>query len=555
MAIIAVVCVVLVAIVVVTTVERTRPEVYKATITVSTSGRVLGQVNSDYVGLSFEAGTLISGKFDNVGDLAPMLRNLGGGVMRFGGNSVDQTSYSGVPTPTLDGLARLADAAGWTVLYSENLGAFGAGSAGAVTADSANVSAALGSHLAAIACGNEPDDFSHNGIRLYSYGESDYLTESANCLAAVHAGAPGVALAGPDTARTGWLGEFVAKEPAQLEWLDQHYYALGCKTGGLSPGQLAAKLLSPEQVASEVAMFKVSAAAADAAHAQLRISETNSACGGGFVGLSGTYASALWAIDYMLTGAEHGVGGMNFHGGLGSSCLRYTPLCQVGANEYAAQPIYYGLLFTHLLGVGSLLPVAESTSTKLGNVAAFALRPPSGGLRLIVENLTPYQADAALRVGGDPGSATALQLTAPSVLATSGVSIQGAVVAPNGSFTPGTPDSLSCSAGSCPVTIAPYSAVLVTVLPPAAGRQQATAQPQRLGDQAPQGRRISPLQSRQQDQPGQEGLLAPRRHLVQAVAHPAPGVLGGAALLTVFGAGGRVAWHTTARRAGRRRPR
>lgn len=39
----------------------------------------------------------------------------------------------------------------------------------------------------------------------------------------------------------------------------------------------------------------------------------------------------------------------------------------------------------------------------------------------------------------------------------------GAAVAANASFTPGKPDRVSCSAGSCPVTRAPYTAVLVTV--------------------------------------------------------------------------------------------
>jgi hypothetical protein len=84
-------------------------------------------------------------------------------------------------------------------------------------------------------------------------------------------------------------------------------------------------------------------------------------------------------------------------------------------------------------------------------------------LRLIVENLSQYQADAALRVGGHPGSAAVLHLTAPSLLATSGVRIQGAAVTADGSFTHGTPDTVRCSSGSCPVTIAPYAAVLVTV--------------------------------------------------------------------------------------------
>jgi hypothetical protein len=440
-----------------------QPDVYGTTVTVNTSGKTVGGINSHYVGLSFESGSLASGKFDNVGDLARMLRNLGSSVLRFGGNSVDRASFTGASASVLAGLVRLAAASGWTVLYSENLGTFGPKTKAAVTADARNVRAALGAHLLALACGNEPDLYHKNGVRSAAYTESDYLGEWGSCSAAVRAGAPGVTLAGPDTAAAGWLPGYASREAGKIGWLDQHYYPLGCAQG-TAPAQLAGTLLSPALTAREVEMFTTAAAAAKTAHAHLRMSETNSAACGGVTGLSDSYATALWAIDYMLTGAEHGVYGMNFHGGLGASCQLYTPLCQTGTGEYAAQPIYYGMLLTHLLGIGHLLPTTVSTTSRTGNVAAFSLRPlTGGGLRLIVENLSASHTTAALRVGGHPSSATVIHLTGPSLLATSGVRIQGGAVAADGSFTPGRPDTVGCSSGSCSVTIAPYSAVLVTI--------------------------------------------------------------------------------------------
>jgi hypothetical protein len=441
-----------------------RPDVFGTTVTVNTSGKIAGGINSHYVGLSFESGGLSSGKFDNVGDLARLLKNLGSSVMRFGGNSVDRATFTGATASALAGLARLAAASGWTVLYSENLGTFGPGTASAVTADARNVSAALGSHLSAIACGNEPDLYHHNGIRPASYTQGDYLKEAASCLAAIRAGAPGAALAGPDTAGAAWLPGYAAKEAGKVGWLDQHYYPMGCGLQGKTPAQFAARLLSPGLRASEAAFFDGAARAAKTAGAKLRMSETNTACGGGAPGASDSYASALWVVDYLLTGAEHGVYGMNFHGGLGTGCTGYTPLCQVGANEYAAQPVYYGMLFTRLLGSGHLLPVTVSATSSAGNVVAFALRPlTGGGLRLIVENLSKYHTNAVLRVGGHPSSATVLHLTAPSLLATSGVRIQGAAVGPDGRLPAAKPDTVHCASGSCPVMIGPYTAVLVTV--------------------------------------------------------------------------------------------
>jgi len=222
-------------------------------------------------------------------------------------------------------------------------------------------------------------------------------------------------------------------------------------------------MLSAAQTAKEAAFFSAAAGAAAVAGAPLRMSETNSACHGGAVGVSDAYASALWVVDYLLTGVEYGVTGFNFHGGLSYVCDGYTPLCEVGANEYAAQPVYYGMLFTHLLGSGNLRPVTVTTPAPGDNVTAFALRPAAGGLRVIVENLTGAVAEVTLRGGGSASSATVLNLTGPSPLATSGVRIQGAAVAANGSFTPGPPGTVGCGSGRCRVTVAPYSAALVTV--------------------------------------------------------------------------------------------
>jgi hypothetical protein len=166
-------------------------------------------------------------------------------------------------------------------------------------------------------------------------------------------------------------------------------------------------------------------------------------------------------VQYLLNAAEHGIAGMNFHGGLTPGCQYFTPLCMTGPNEYAPMPIYYGMLFTHLLGDGQLLPATATADSPALNLAAFALRPYEGGLRVLVENLGPDRAATSVRAGGT--SATALTMTAPSLLATSGVRIQGAEVAANGTFTPGPPTPVACPAGTCRLTIQPYSAVLLTL--------------------------------------------------------------------------------------------
>ena len=433
------------------------------TISVGASDQGAGSIGGQYIGLSFESnastGGVNSGRFDTVGNLAQLMRNLGTGVIRFGGNSVDR-HYPGATAAALAGLARLARATGWSVLYSEDLAQY---SAAAVRRDVSRVRAALGGYLAGLDCGNEPDLYQRIGDRTASYTARQYIAQDAACLHEEATAAPGVALAGPDTSGTSWLAAYGAQRDIRVQWVNQHYYPVGCAIeADMTDAQLVRYLLSPGQVTREAAVFTATSDAAAALAARPRISETDSAACDSAPGIANTYATALWAIAFMLTGAEDGMDGMNFHTGLNITCASYSPLCGTPVRyQYAPQAEYYGLLFTHLLGAGRLLPVRVESGL---NVTAFALSPfTGGGPHVMVENLSATPTTAALQVGGNPRSASILRLSAPSPLATSGITIQGAQVAADGSFTPGAPGTVGCAAGTCSVAIAPYTAVIVTV--------------------------------------------------------------------------------------------
>lgn len=436
---------------------------YQATVSVATTGKATGAIGNGFVGLSFEAASLSQNPlYDDAGNLAQLLRNLGSSVMRFGGSTVDR-SFTGTPPSTLAGLARLARSAGWSVLYTENLIRF---NKARVTGDARVVSQILGSRLFAFACGNEPDGYAAEGLRPKNYTVGEYLVQARTCFQAIRAGAPHAPLEGPDASwSAAWTAAYAAKEAGTISWVGQHYYPVGC-TGlphGL-PAQVS-YMLSPGLAAREATTLTVDVADARAGHVPLIMTETNTACYGGIAGLSNSYAAALWAIDYLLTGAEHGVHAMNFHGGLNSMthCTGYTVFCQTGTRYYfRPQPIYYGMLFAHLLGTGKFLPVKISSSSRAENLAAFALRPShGGGLRLMVENLGKDWATATLRVGAYRGAATVLRLSGSSPLATSGAQIQGVSVAADGSYATGRPATVLCTSHGCPLTLAPYSAALV----------------------------------------------------------------------------------------------
>ncbi len=81
----------------------------------------------------------------------------------------------------------------------------------------------------------------------------------------------------------------------------------------------------------------------------------------------------------------------------------------------------------------------------------------------MVENMSSHATITALKASGYHGHASLLQMTGGSPLATSGVKIQGAEVAANGTLTPGKATSVNCTSGTCTLPMAPYTALVVTL--------------------------------------------------------------------------------------------
>jgi hypothetical protein len=407
-----------------------------AGVSVALSGKTTGNLGNTYIGLSFESTTLDNGyRYDAVGNLPQLLKNLGRGSLRFGGNSAD-TSFTGVTEAEAAAVARLSKATGWKVLYTESLLHL---NPSRVTADAKLVGKTLGTGLLAFACGNEPDQYTADHVKPSGYTVSSYLSQVNRCYQAIRAGSPGAPIDGPDIAwQTTWLSAYGAKEKGTARYLGAHYYPLGCAKAGVSASSAAATLESASLASAEAKRLSGYEAIAKAAGKPLRVTETNSACAGGVKGASNAYATALWVIDYMLTGARLGLAGMNFHGGLNTLCGGYTVLCSVGLNQYQPQPIYYGLLFTRLFGTGTFLPVTLSSTATARHLVAFADKPPGqGSIRVMLENMGAQATPASLRLSSYPRtSVRVLHLDGSSPLATSGVTIQGGSVAADGKLAP-----------------------------------------------------------------------------------------------------------------------
>ena len=191
----------------------------------------------------------------------------------------------------------------------------------------------------------------------------------------------------------------------------------------------------------------------------LRVGETNTASRGGKAGVSDSFASALWAVDYLFTVAELGVEGVNFHAYF--RCGGYTPVCWDARTGYRPLPIYYGLLLFKAVGGGRPLPVTCETAA---NLAAHAVLAADGSLRVILVN---KERDRPVRVRfeGRPAdrTATLLRLSAPSLESTTGIMLGGAAVQADGTWRSGGLETIRADGKTFEVTVPAASAVVVVL--------------------------------------------------------------------------------------------
>jgi hypothetical protein len=198
-----------------------------------------------------------------------------------------------------------------------------------------------------------------------------------------------------------------------------------------------------------------------------RISECNSYYDGGADGVSDAYCSSLWVIDFLFDCALGGSAGTNFHGG--GNGTGYAPVADSGGAVIEARPEFYGILFFKLAGQGTLYDTQLSAGGL--NATAYAVKTGSGGLNLVIVNKDPTQnLQLTAQLPQTASSATLIEMTqlspaasGPSLSATSGVTIQGASVSADGSFSPGAAYSLNASGTQIDCYVPALSAVLIQV--------------------------------------------------------------------------------------------
>jgi hypothetical protein len=175
--------------------------------------------------------------------------------------------------------------------------------------------------------------------------------------------------------------------------------------------------------------------------------------------VSNAYASALWVIDHLFTMAQGGAVGVNLHGG--GDGPGYTPIADHNSFVVEARPEYYGVLLFTLAGQGALLTTTIAAASL--NASAFTIKNSSTKLSIIVNKDATQNLHFTATCPSAVHSATLLELTGPSLQATSGVTIQGSPVHPDGSFSPKAPYTLSVSTDTLTGYVPAASAVLITI--------------------------------------------------------------------------------------------
>jgi hypothetical protein len=364
-------------------------------------------------------------------------------------------------------LAAFVKSTGWQCLYGINLGgsATGATNPALASAEVAYAYQQFGSSLFGIEIGNECDLYGNSGnYYAGNWSLSQFLTLWGQYRAAILATTPNVPITGPADAssESTWtvpFGQAVTK--SEITLLTQHYY----RANGQSPTSTAAYLITPDSaLVSDLATINTGAKSIGVPY---RMAECNSFYNGGASGVSDSYASALWVIDYLFDCALGGAVGVNFHGG--GNGTGYTPIADSGGAVVGARPEYYGILLFTLASQGTLYTTQLSAAGL--NATAYAVKTSSGLNLVIVNKDLTQNLSLTAQLPQRANSASLIQMnqlssgaTGPNLSATTGVTIQGASVTNDGTFSPSSAYTLTVSGTQLTCFVPALSAVIIQVV-------------------------------------------------------------------------------------------
>jgi hypothetical protein len=450
------------------------PSAWAADVVMSVDGTGAGpRVPKRMVGLSVETSLMPRlGRYASEGNLVELMRSAGPGLLRMGGNSgdVDTAFHDGTGRPPawaqttvgprdLERLALLARRTGWRVIVTVGLGHPDPRTAARFARAAAS---ALGRRLAGISIGNEPDDYVRKGLRPATWTFNEYAAEFRETADAVRAAVPEVRIVGPDNGlQPDWFQS--AAQTLQPDLLGWHFYPLaGCGTK-----QTLGALLGLANRDAQIRTLAWLGNVGRETGARVRLTETNSVGCGGQTRVSDSQGSALWAVDLFVRAIEHGIVGINFHGGPGR-CFAYSPLCtrddtDAAAGRVRVRPLWYAMLLARQLQGNRLLPATVDAGS--ADVDATAFRKPDGGMHIVVVNRSARRVNVRIKVGRTATTGEVIKLRGASTLAKKGTTLGRRKVAADGTWRTGRLPTARVRRGIARVRVKAGTAALVRLSP------------------------------------------------------------------------------------------
>lgn len=390
-------------------------------------------IPADFSGLSFGTGDLqpYGGVYifdSSNSQMVTLLQQLGTRILRIGGSTVE--SYTPA-TADVDALFRFAAATRVSVIYSLPL---------EVTNSSQDVPMAgyiWTNYLPFLNCfavGNEPE-----GTNF-----SIYFAEWTNIVMAITNAVPGAVFGGPDGA-SNLKGKSLGTNLAAAESgsglvtaIQFHYYP-GDSDASLTAAEVISEELLPTWTSSKYPYeYSTSAGPILPYGIPYRFTEVESFdSGSGGYGVPGggnSFATALFALDFMHWWATNGCQAACFHTTWG----HYNGVFQVDASgNYEVYPNGYGIKAFDLGGHGNVIPVGVTNTDGL-DLTAYAVAAPNYLYVTVINKENGTNARSAAVTIAPAGEATgnveAMFLTAPdnNAGATTGITLGGAPISDNG---------------------------------------------------------------------------------------------------------------------------
>jgi hypothetical protein len=481
---------------------------------VVTSNPANARITGDNQGFSVESADFAHGYLTK-DRMAQRLRTLGPGVLRLGGYSMDLVwpafgAAKGTPAPAwaiggtvdqadFDQLKVLLKASGWKVTLGAPLKSVldGQVTLDQVVEEVAAAHQALGDDLLSVELGNEYD-------HVTTLTPAQYWEKMKEYHAAIHARLPdaNIRMSGPsaNTAKTNTqldgfatavLADATTKPTDVIDEIASHWYpGSHCGTSNATIPQLMSAATHTTTETKLQGIRNIRERFPE--QIPMTINESNSASCSGQPGVSTSYATALWSLDYLLQAAQSGISRVQFHTNTAAICGDFKPrdsadypisyryygaFCAadqaaLDRGDLSATPLYYGTWAFRQIQQGRFVDLSQAD---LGKIRAYGVEGKHGELTLVLINVQDPAAAGSttdkvnLTLPGDyhGGKQVTLRSSAPQGLASSdasAITLGGRQIRPNGTST-GTPvgHPFTVHGDSFTAEVAPGTAQLVTL--------------------------------------------------------------------------------------------